>query len=82
MKKKKNGKKSTALSTRLLKCQCENCGYTIRVTRKWMATGLPTCVCGTKFTPESGAYKVIIVDGRPVPLPAKHAKQLEGWIAG
>ncbi len=36
-------------STRLLKVQCpdEDCGYTVRVTAKWLEVGFPTCPCGT-----------------------------------
>jgi hypothetical protein len=31
-------------STRLLKCECEGCGYTVRITRKWLdAGGSPIC---------------------------------------
>ncbi|HZP68353.1 MAG TPA: hypothetical protein VFB29_00285 [Pseudolabrys sp.] len=31
-------------STRLLKCECGECGYTVRVTRKWLeAVGAPHC---------------------------------------
>lgn len=33
-------------STRLLKALCGRCGYTIRVTAKWVEVGLPTCPCG------------------------------------
>lgn len=29
--------------TRLLKAECPVCGYTIRVTQKWVAQGLPVC---------------------------------------
>jgi len=36
-------------STRLLKCECPECGYVIRTTQKWIETGLPTCACGTEF---------------------------------
>lgn len=38
-------------STRLLKAQCNgpSCGYTVRVTAKWVKVGLPTCVCGNPF---------------------------------
>lgn len=32
--------------TRLLKVVCDDCGYTIRVTRKWLEVGLPVCPCG------------------------------------
>lgn len=36
--------------TRLLKAQCSGCGYTIRVTQKWIDAGLPTCTtCGCLF---------------------------------
>lgn len=40
--------------TRLLKIVCPNCGYTIRVTSKWLDTwGFPTCPCGEQMmTPE------------------------------
>ena len=31
-------------TTRLLKCECEGCGYTVRVTRKWVEdAGTPIC---------------------------------------
>lgn len=31
-------------STRLLKCECEDCGYNVRVTRKWVeSSGAPIC---------------------------------------
>ena len=32
--------------TRMLKAECDCCGYTFRLTRKWAALGLPSCVCG------------------------------------
>lgn len=32
--------------TRMLKASCPSCGYTVRLTTKWAAQGLPTCVCG------------------------------------
>jgi len=35
--------------TRMLKAEC-GCGYTIRLTNKWAAQGLPTCVCGGTFS--------------------------------
>lgn len=37
-------------TTRLLKIQCSNCGYTARLTDKWAKRGMPTCVCGSKFS--------------------------------
>lgn len=36
-----NGRKTEA--TRMLKACCPSCGYTVRVTRKWIDAGLPTC---------------------------------------
>jgi len=36
-------------STRLLKAVCPECGYTIRVTAKWVEVGLPTCPCGIEI---------------------------------
>lgn len=29
--------------TRLLKAECEKCGYTVRVTKTWLAVGMPAC---------------------------------------
>jgi hypothetical protein len=36
-------------STRLLKVECPQCGYTARVTQKWVDVGLPTCPCGSEM---------------------------------
>lgn len=33
-------------STRLLKCECPKCGYTVRVTKKWLDVGEPLCASG------------------------------------
>lgn len=30
-------------TTRLVKCECEKCGYTVRTTRKWLEQGAPIC---------------------------------------
>lgn len=38
-----SGKKQT---TRLVKCLCPACGYTVRTTAKWLDTGYPVCPCG------------------------------------
>ena len=35
--------------TRMLKLECPACGYVVRTTAKWVAVGLPTCVCGEGF---------------------------------
>lgn len=38
-------------STRLIKCQCPSCDFTIRTTRTWIdEVGLPTCACGAGST--------------------------------
>lgn len=36
--------------TRLLKVVCRECGYTVRVTMKWVLVGLPVCPCGEGMT--------------------------------
>ena len=38
--------------TRMLKLVCPTCGYTIRTTAKWLATGLPQCHDGDTFVAE------------------------------
>ena len=35
--------------TRMIKACCPSCGYTIRLTDKWVKQGLPTCPCGDDF---------------------------------
>ena len=40
-------------STRMLKLVCPLCGYTIRTSAKWIATGLPVCHDGTEFQAEA-----------------------------
>jgi hypothetical protein len=35
--------------TRMLKCSCPDCGYTVRTTAKWIDIGLPVCPCGTEM---------------------------------
>lgn len=37
-------------STRMLKLNCQDCGYIVRTTAKWVEEGLPVCHCGGKFT--------------------------------
>jgi hypothetical protein len=32
-------------TTRLIKCQCQDCGYTVRTTAKWLEVGTPICQC-------------------------------------
>lgn len=33
-------------TTRMLKVECPECGYTVRTTARWIAEGLPICPCG------------------------------------
>jgi hypothetical protein len=36
-------------TTRLVKCECGECGYNVRVTRKWLdAAGAPLCPCNSE----------------------------------
>jgi hypothetical protein len=32
-------------STRLVKCECNTCGYIVRTTEKWLVFGAPLCPC-------------------------------------
>lgn len=40
-------------TTRMLKLVCPLCGYTLRTSAKWIATGLPVCHDGTEFQAEA-----------------------------
>jgi hypothetical protein len=40
-------------NSRWIKCSCSNCGYQFRTSKSWILKGLPTCVCGGAFTPNS-----------------------------
>ncbi len=42
----RSASKATSGGTRMLKCECPSCGYVARITKKWIAIGLPTCPCG------------------------------------
>lgn len=39
-------------TTRLKKCECQECGYTVRVTQKWLEVGPPHCPEHGAMTPE------------------------------
>jgi hypothetical protein len=40
--------------TRMLKACCPSCGYTVRLTQKWVSKGLPICgTCGEGFKLEA-----------------------------
>ena len=30
-------------TTRMIKCECDDCGYTVRTTKKWLEVAVPTC---------------------------------------
>jgi hypothetical protein len=36
-------------STRMLKLECDECGYVVRTTQKWINVGVPVCHCGAEF---------------------------------
>lgn len=38
--------RGSAKTTRLRKGECNACGYTIRLSRRWIAVGMPECPCG------------------------------------
>jgi hypothetical protein len=45
----------TTQATRMLKACCPSCGYTVRLTQKWVAKGLPICgTCGEGFALAGG----------------------------
>jgi hypothetical protein len=39
-------------STRMLKAECPECGYTVRLTKKWLAVGAPICPAHSDMTIE------------------------------
>ena len=43
-----SGRPTKKQTTRLIKCECGDCGYNVRVTRKWLETGAPICPCNKK----------------------------------
>lgn len=44
--------KGNKQGTRLLKCECPECGYTVRVTQKWLDIGNPICPEHGEMPPE------------------------------
>ena len=38
-------------STRMLRCRCMDCGYTLRTTQKWIEVGVPTCCWARRLRP-------------------------------
>jgi hypothetical protein len=44
--------RGTPKTTRLRRLDCaDGCGYTIRLSRKWLDVGLPSCPCGGLLVP-------------------------------
>jgi hypothetical protein len=43
------GPKAPKPGSRMLKCVCPACGYTVRTTQKWLDVGVPTCACGEEM---------------------------------
>jgi len=41
-------------TTRMVKCRCDECGYILRTTQKWLDKGVPFCYCGGNFELASG----------------------------
>lgn len=41
-------------STRMVKCECTTCGYTVRTTKKWLAVGVPHCPNHGEMIAETG----------------------------
>lgn len=39
-------------TTRMIKVECDCCGYVVRTTRKWLDMGNPQCPSGTEMVPE------------------------------
>lgn len=35
-------------TTRMIKCECKKCGYTVRTSAKWLEVGLPICPCNNQ----------------------------------
>jgi hypothetical protein len=40
-----NHKDRKRQTTRMIKCSCSDCGYTVRTTRRWLEFGAPICPC-------------------------------------
>lgn len=54
--------------TRLLKVYCPSCGYTVRVTKRWLDKAVPVCpVCHITMT--EGTPKTPKVDKAEIPAP-------------
>lgn len=61
--------RSTARTTRLIKCECAQCGYIARVSLKWIqGSGVPRC-------PQHGSMPAVLPEsGRSTP-PGTHGRR-------
>lgn len=76
-------KRGSASTTRLRKCECPECGYTIRVTRRWLAVGLPGCPCGeTMRCPDAEDYMRYPSEEQRVQLEERDVRRLERMTDG
>lgn len=67
-------------TTRMVKCECPECGYTVRTTRKWLdAVGAPVC-------PRNGAWEEEIEsdeeEGEPEIVRHEHGERVVMAVAG
>jgi hypothetical protein len=44
----KTGRPTKKQTTRMIKCLCAECGYTTRVSQKWLDVGVPICPCNNE----------------------------------
>lgn len=67
----------TAATTRMRKAACPRCGYTIRLSRQWIAAGLPACpVCH----PRDDVFPLTCPDPEDVAVADPQAA-LDAWSA-
>jgi hypothetical protein len=57
-------------STRMLKAECPECGYTIRLSKRWVAVGLPSCPTDGAALALDGAHGANEGEGVHVLAPA------------
>src|SRR5689334_6175126 len=43
-------RKGSPATTRWRKVECSSCGCVVRMSRAWIAQGLPTCACGSPMS--------------------------------
>ena len=69
--------------TRMLRAECPECGYTIRLTQKWADVGLPTCPTdGTALALDNGIEAGDGAGLHALPTAAVRADLARRWSAG